>query len=70
MNPVCPLYSAPINRVVHPTPHLLATGDDDGVIKVRDLMPNALDDDEIWKRVGAAVGPAETGCHSHIHATL
>lgn len=26
--------SAPINRVVHPTPHLLATGDDDGVIKV------------------------------------
>jgi hypothetical protein len=37
---------------------------------VRDLMPNALDDDEIWKRVGAAVGPAETGCHSHIHATL
>ena len=32
---VCELPpSAPINRVVHPTPHLLATGDDDGVIKV------------------------------------
>ncbi|KAI0251824.1 WD repeat-containing protein JIP5 [Lactifluus subvellereus] len=33
------VHDAPINRVVHPTPHLLATGDDDGVIKVRDLMP-------------------------------
>jgi hypothetical protein len=33
--------SAPINCVVHPTPHLLATGDDDGVIKVE------------WPHVGA-----------------
>ncbi len=37
MNPVYP-RSAPINRVVHPTPHLLATGDDDGTIKVSYLM--------------------------------
>ena len=31
---VRPSCSAPINRVVHPTPHFLATGDDDGTIKV------------------------------------
>jgi WD40 repeat protein len=37
MNPVYP-RSAPINRVVHPTPHLLATGDDDGTIKVSVLI--------------------------------
>jgi hypothetical protein len=30
--------SVPINRVVHPTPHLLATGDDDGTIKVSGLV--------------------------------
>ncbi|KAI0267431.1 WD40 repeat-like protein [Gloeopeniophorella convolvens] len=29
-------HDAPINRVAHPTPHLLATGDDDGVIKLWD----------------------------------
>jgi WD40 repeat protein len=38
MNPVYPPYSAPINRVVSPTPHFLATGDDDGTIKVSGLM--------------------------------
>ena len=38
MNPVYP-RSAPINRVVHPTPHLLATGDDDGTIKVSVIPP-------------------------------
>jgi len=30
------VHDAPINRVAHPTPHLLATGDDDGVIKLWD----------------------------------
>ncbi|KAH9077646.1 WD repeat-containing protein JIP5 [Lactarius deliciosus] len=30
------VHDAPINCVVHPTPHLLATGDDDGVIKLWD----------------------------------
>lgn len=37
MNSVYP-RSAPINRVVYPTPHLIATGDDDGTIKVSVLI--------------------------------
>ena len=35
---VQPSCSAPINRVVHPTPHFLATGDDDGTIKVSRIV--------------------------------
>jgi hypothetical protein len=37
--------SAPINRVVCPTPHFLATGDDDGTVKVsglRAVLPVAM----------------------------
>ena len=75
MNPVYP-RSAPINRVVHPTPHLLATGDDDGTIKVSVLIScypprgEKIQNAILGNVKFEAMGPTEAGRYLHVYAAL